>query len=87
MAGPYLADGSVGPTGGCASITPSAVTTYTPNNLRFLNVAVAGTVAVVYEDGSSGAPYLSAGVIHPIGMVKQVLAAGTSATGITGWTA
>ena len=67
--------------GGAVAITASNVTEYNPP-LKAINVAVSGTVALVFHDGTSAAPYLAAGILHPFGGVKQVLATGTAATGI-----
>ena len=86
MASPLLIDAAAGPTGGCATITKSDSTVYSPR-LRFFNVAVAGAVAFVYADGTSGAPYLTAGPIHAVGIVTKVMSTGTAATGLTAWTA
>jgi hypothetical protein len=79
-------DAGGGPQGGCATITKSDATVYDPP-LRFFNVAVAGAVTFVYADGTTGAPYLTAGPIYSVGRVTKVMSTGTAATGLTGWTA
>lgn len=68
--------------GGITAITTSDSTEYTPA-LRGLYLGVAGDVAVVLGDGSSGTyKNMVAGVIHPITNIKKIMATGTTATNI-----
>jgi hypothetical protein len=82
MANHYYDDGSV-TTGSYLAVTPSDSATLRSDGLacRAVNVAVAGTVAVVDKDGNTVSLYLAAGFLHRVGAV-QVLATGTTATGI-----
>lgn len=79
-------DVAVGPiNGGPVSVTASNVTEYSPS-LRGLYVGVSGNVAVVFTSGEQiTLTNLAAGVIHPITKIKQILATGTTATGIVGF--
>lgn len=76
-------DGPVGPiNGGPVTVTASDVTEYSPS-LRGLYVGSTGDVAIVFASGESVTlQNLAAGAIHPIAAIKQILATGTTATGI-----
>ena len=74
------------PSGGLSAITPSDVTVYTPPLLG-LYTGAGGAIAVVLVDGSAvtiaNAP---AGQWWPISNISKVMATGTTATGLLGWT-
>ena len=82
-----MRDGQAGPImGGPVSVTASDATIF-PLSLRGLYVGVSGNVAIVFtNDESITLTNLAAGVIHPITNIKKILATGTTATGIVGFT-
>lgn len=88
MAGSILLQnqGNSGPiTGGARAVTASDATVYDPP-LRAIYLNGAGTLALVFVDGTtfSGSPAVN--VFHPIAGISKVMATGTSATGIYGFT-
>lgn len=75
-------DGPV--TGGAVAVTPSDATVYDPP-LRGLYINVAGTISIVFWDGTTFAGSPAAGQIHAIAGISQIRATGTTATGIYGF--
>lgn len=75
-------NGNYGPlSGGAVAVTTSDVTVYDPP-LRGLYLNVAGTVSIVFSDGSTFAGSPATGVFHPITGISKINATGTTATGI-----
>jgi len=77
------------PASGFINITPSdsanvSVPNNSPMGIRAFTVNVAGDVAVVCQDGSTGTLTVIAGYVYPLRIIR-VLATGTTATGIKGW--
>ena len=71
------------PGSGAFSITPSDATVFAEYT-RGLYVGVSGNVAVKMADGTTVTfTNLAAGIVHPL-RVQQVLATGTTATGVIG---
>lgn len=65
-------------------ITPSDTVNIAGGSIRGFYVGVAGDVAVIMPDGTTGVwPALAAGGPHPI-QASRILATGTTATGIVG---
>ena len=78
-----MSKSTIYPPSGGISITPNDSTDLSSYNLRCLNVAVTGTVAVEMADGTTPIWHIAAGIQFPCMCVK-VLATGTTATGIVG---
>lgn len=69
---------------GIVAITPSDSADIAGGTVRAIMVGVAGDVAAVMADGSTGTfPALNAGDIYPF-QIARVLSTGTTATGIIG---
>lgn len=66
------------------TITPDDNTNITGGTVRAIMVGVAGNVAAIMADGTTGTfPALNAGDIYPF-QIARVLSTGTTATGIIG---
>jgi hypothetical protein len=66
------------------AITPSDTLDVPGGSIRGFYVGVAGDVAVIMPDGSTGTwPALAAGIAHPI-QASRIKLTGTTATGIVG---
>ena len=72
---------TIGAIGG--SVWSPSDTEYINRHTRGIQVAVAGDVALGYEDGTSVVwPACVAGILHPHSGFVRVLSTGTTATGI-----